>query len=76
MSEWRPESWENDFEYKRALEGEYLLPSVVFEAGADAIVAALREQGGRVKIEDTYVSINVSFYQGSRGHLVFIPDKE
>ena len=41
MSEWRPESWENDFEYKRALEGEYLLPSVVFEAGADAMLAAI-----------------------------------
>ncbi|KKK58603.1 hypothetical protein LCGC14_3042780 [marine sediment metagenome] len=41
MSEWRPESWENDFEYKRALEGEYLLPSVVFEAGADAMLAVI-----------------------------------
>ncbi len=72
MSEWRPDDWKNPYSGVEFADWAESL----WEAGADAIVVALREQGGRVKIEDTYVSINVSFYQGSRGHLVFIPDKE
>ncbi len=90
MSEWRPEGWENDFEYKRALEGEYLLPSVVFEAGADAMLAALREGGvygqytegvdeGPWIVGDggEYFDISdVVSDENKKGYLVFIPDKE
>ena len=76
MSEWRPEGWENDFEYKRALEGEYLLPSVVFEDGADAMLAALR--GTPHVRSESLKNTGVVGWQGFTGngkwHL--IPDKE
>ncbi len=47
-----------------------------YEAGADAIVAALKEQSTRVDTGVEKGTINLPFHGGSHGFVVFIPDKE
>lgn len=51
-----------------------IMREIAYEAGADAMLEALRKQGHRVFLEDIKVSIPI-IEQGA-GYLVFIPDKE
>ncbi len=81
MSGWRPTDWEGRVDAiepanctKTETEYYHFLDGV--EAGADAMLVALRGNGGRVAIEDSWASINIQIYKGSMGTLVFIPDKE
>ncbi len=80
MSEWRPEEgWDNPWQDILALspdkQTQYLLDNI-YEAGADAIVAALKEQSTRVDIGVEKGTINLPFHGGSHGFVVFIPDEK
>ena len=70
MSEWRPEGWENPekdtFGYDPGID-----PAGIYEAGADAMLAALRKRDIRE------FSTLVGWVDGNpSGTLVYIPDKE
>ena len=72
MSEWRPEGWENPYftqERYDECEGAY-------DAGADAMLAALKEQSVHVDVGVDKGIVNLPFHGGSHGFVVFIPDKE
>lgn len=82
---WRPKSWENDKFYK-CMDlthggGEYSDIYLVFEAGADTILKALKEQGlhGLQSEEFPYShSIPIAYNEEpvftETGTLTFIPD--
>ena len=71
MSEWRPEGWENPYDdgscdCRQGAEG------TAYEAGADAILAALKA-GHPCHVDAEGISIN--FPKGYiKGSFVFIPD--
>ena len=50
--------------------------TICYEAGADAMLAALKGSGGSVAIGDSWASINLQIHQGSIGTIVFIPDEK
>ena len=80
MSEWRPEDgWDSYWDTWRLLPDSRTrrsLNRVDFEAGADAMLAALKEQSVRVDVGVDKGIINLPFHGGSHGFVVFIPDKE
>ena len=77
MSEWRPGDWENPYGEVAVADDFDKEPTMllslrpVFEAGADAILAALREQDIR-EFETLVGGVDGR----PSGTLVFIPDKE
>ena len=82
MNEWRPEGWKNPYPDINAgfptndfIYSEYDLFDA-HEAGADAILAALKEQSTRVDTGVEKGIINLPFHGGSRGFVVFIPDEK
>ena len=72
MSEWRPGDWKNPYSGVEFADWAESL----WEAGADAILAALKEQSTRVDTGVEEGTINLTFHGGSHGFVVFIPDKE
>ena len=74
MSEWRPDGWDATKDGLDAGDGPHWRCG--FEQGADAIVAALKEQSTRVDTGVEEGTINLPFHGGSHGFVVFIPDKE
>jgi hypothetical protein len=84
---WRPESWDNP--YGNLDTDIFGSPSIgekikfeAYEAGADAMLGALREQGVKAKTsaEDKLVmaidQIMMNLGQNEKGKVVFIPDEE
>ncbi len=81
MSEWRPEEgWEEIKErYRQRAHSEDWDREEIFEAGADAIVAALRESSGRHHISPSDNDIPCKLpelWPGQTGYVVFIPDEK
>lgn len=81
MSEWRPEGWKNPNE-KNVLEAAYLsaemntalIAKQQFEAGADAMLGALKEKGAWMTPEQMKLLAPDRKYP--YGYLVFIPDQK
>jgi len=85
---WRPEGWKN--EHIASASGEPIYPEhQVFEAGADAMLEALRRQGIDQKVYADHLRFGLDrgakvlegkedtvTYQGVKGTLVFIPDND
>ena len=65
MSEWRPKGWEKFLENTGLLGGDITL----IEAGADAMLVALRARNSCVFIEGIRITID-------GGTVVFIPDEK
>jgi len=83
---YRPEGWENPYGdevyQEREEDGSFSLTflRVIYEAGADAMLKALRAEALMYRHGDanSFVSGSqtIRFDQGDRGHLVFIPEVE
>jgi len=68
---WRPEGWKN--EHIASASGKPINPEYqVFEAGADAMLEALRNIGAKVNKGEA----PILYYVPSKGTLVFIPDDD
>lgn len=77
---WRPENWKNPFVnpiyYDLLMTKETLEDfKQTFEAGADAMLKALREDGGhRVLPQDNEIPVKLNQLFPKVGWVVFIPD--
>jgi len=95
MSNWRPDGWENNKKIvlygggRQTGRAEYSISKASFEAGADAMLEALKKQGIDHRVYADHLRFGVDrgtkviegredtvTYQGVKGTLVFIPDKE
>ena len=96
MSEWRPEGWEDPYEgmecklvHTGPLEDRpWCLCNVrlVYEAGADAMLAALRKVGttgefyfnkiGEIKCSGAYANDDTPLSLFREGTVIFIPDEK
>ena len=80
---WRPDDWDKFKPHSSYELGEQTHDSVLgkiafsegVEAGADAIVRALREEQG-VRITKATSMTTTPIFEKAEGWLVFIPDKE
>ncbi len=79
MSNYRPKDWKNPWEETLALspdkQTQYLLDNI-YEAGASAVLEALKKSEGRHRIlpqDNDYLS---NLYPEQIGYLVFIPDEK
>lgn len=73
---WRPNGW-NDIRWEISL-GEPQV-NAIFEAGADAILTALRARGHHVDGPASFTSVGghcTLSNEGNTGNYVFIPDDE
>lgn len=84
MDKWRPEGWNNSSNV--IICGPLVVKYIAFEAGADAMLEALRKQGvisfGRAitptpsQIDGARLGITTSDINAVKGVLVFIPDDD
>ena len=70
---WRPDNWKNPHSVLGQRTKNHRKYDV-FEAGADAIVRALREEQG-VRITKATSMTTTPIFEKAEGWLVFIPDK-
>lgn len=71
MKNWRPDNWH---EYNRTIWNAYNLPDEVFEAGANAMLEALKKKGTLMTPEQMKLIAPDREYPF--GYLVFIPDDD
>jgi hypothetical protein len=91
MSKWRPEGWLNPYTipiYSNKILTEIEIKAVynsqrgepgAFEAGADAILEALRQRGFHVDNDASFTSLGehaTLSNKGNTGDYIFIPDDE
>jgi len=93
MSNWRPDGWENNKKIvlygggRQTGRAEYAISKAFFEAGADAMLEALKKQGIDHSVYADHLRFGIDrgvqvlngkedtiAYQGARGTLAFIPD--
>ncbi|KKM71232.1 hypothetical protein LCGC14_1432620 [marine sediment metagenome] len=76
MSEWRPDGRENLYPVMPIITyPEDFAARKTYEAGADAILEALRMSGQRVDVEEAGATFGAPLYENSHGFMVFIPDE-
>ena len=73
--QYRPEGWVNPY-LEKPITGEWKLPSVLFEEGADAMLEGLKKESfvsfGSGEIEGIYMP---ELHLQGPGYLVFIPEE-
>jgi len=75
---WRPDNWDTyDEWYKRGCNSADKTLAEIFEAGADAMIGALRRERGIPITKQTLMCTSPVFLKDcDSGYLVFIPDEE
>jgi len=86
---WRPEGWKNRFSIASGADPADGERFIDYEAGADAMLGALKKRGIDLRVYADHLRFGIDrgakvlegkedtvTYQGVKGTLVFIPDKE
>ena len=76
---WRPENWENKYdkeEWHTEVDWQLEDLAIAYEAGADAMLEALKEGGYRTEyIPTSEMAKNTGKLKFGKGWLAFIPDE-